>query len=74
MLITVGKQLATTLVHVLDQLSDYNQEAIHPKISNIEPYLETNRELYAPMPPKSSREVVVNITREGKAKPKASLD
>lgn len=74
MLVTLGKHLATALTQIIDQLGAYNPKAISPIISIIEPYIETDRDLYVHMPPKSSREVTFNITRQGKAKPKADLD
>ena len=73
-LILMGKLLATRLAYILEQLRDYNQEEIHPIISIIEPFIEPERELYAHMPPKKSREITLTVTRGGKAKPKASLD
>src|SRR5712692_3929265 len=42
--------------------------------TSLKPYLEIDRDLYARMPPKSSREVTIDVTVRGKAKPKASLD
>lgn len=74
MLVTLGKHLATILAQIIDQLSISNREAINPIISIIKPYIETDQDLYVHMPPKSSREVIINITRQGKAKPKADLD
>jgi hypothetical protein len=74
LLITLGKYLATALTQIIDQLSAYNPEAVYPIIEIIEPYIETDQDSYLRMPPKSSREVVINVTRQGKAKPKAHLD
>lgn len=74
MLVTLGKHLATILTQIIDQLGAYNPKAISPIISIIEPYIETDRDLDVHMPPKSSREVTLNITKQGKAKPKADLD
>jgi hypothetical protein len=74
LLIVMGKLLATRLAYILEQLWDYNQEAIHPITSIIEPFIESERELYAHIPPKRSREITLTVTRGGKAKPEASLD
>ncbi len=73
-LISISKLLAVALVHTLEQLKSYNEEAIYPIASLIEPYQNTNKDLTAHMPPKSSKEVTIEVTRRGKAKPKASLD
>lgn len=73
-LIYTGRLLAVMLAHTLDQLKNYNKGAIHPIVSFIEPYKNVNQELYAHMPPKASREVTIEVTRRGKAKPRASLD
>jgi len=71
----LGKLLATMLAHTLDQLKNYNEEAIYPILSLLEPYSrDTDQELYVRMPPKSSREVIIEVTRQGRAKPKADLD
>lgn len=35
---------------------------------------DTDKNLITSMPPKSSREVTIEVTRRGKAKPKASLN
>lgn len=73
-LITFGQQLAAALAKTLEQLAVYNKEAIHPIVAVLEPYMNVDRELQAHVPPKSSREVVLEVTRQGKAKPRASLD
>jgi hypothetical protein len=73
-LMIMGKLLATKLASILEQLRDYNLEYIHPITSIIEPFIEPERDLYAHMPPKKSREITLTVTRGGKAKPKASLD
>ena len=74
MLVTVGKGLAEALAKILDQLSQYDKDATDPIISILEPYIEKSQDLYVHMPPKSSREVTIEVTVRGKAKPKASLD
>ncbi len=73
-LISFGKLLAITLANTLNQLRNYNEEAIYPIVSFIEPYKKVDQDLYVRMPPKSSREVTIEVIRRGKAKPKADLD
>lgn len=73
-LISISMLLAVALVHTLEQLKGYNEEAIYPIASLIEPYQDTGKNLTTYMPPRSSREVTIEVTRRGKAKPKASLD
>ncbi len=74
LLVNLGEILATTLVNILEELSKYNRDAVYPITSILEPYLKTQQELFAHMPPKSSREITVNVARSGKAKPTVSLD
>lgn len=73
-LITLGKQLATKLAEILDQLKVHNEEAVYPIMSILEPYMETTEELDFSFPPKSSREVIIEITRRGKVEPTIYFD
>lgn len=68
MLIILGEHLAMWLAEVLDVLRTYNEEAIYPIVSILEPYMETS-ELDLRMPPISSRRVIINVTDRGRAKP-----
>jgi len=73
-LTTFGKQLATMLAEILRQLTIYNKEAIYPILSVIEPFMETEQNQNIAIPPRSSREVTIEITREGRVTPKIYLD
>lgn len=74
LLVHLGEILATTLVNILEELSKYNRDAVYPITSILEPYLKTQQELFAHIPPKSSREITINVARGGKARPTVSLD
>ncbi|HJT55304.1 MAG TPA: hypothetical protein VJ761_02325 [Ktedonobacteraceae bacterium] len=73
MLLILGEHLAMALTKILDQLNRYNQEAVFQIASIVEPYTAPQK-YEEHMPAKSSREVVINLTRGGKPKPKAHLD
>lgn len=72
-LLILGEHLAMTLTKILDQLNNYNQEAVFQIASIVEPYAASQKH-EEHMPAKSSREVVINVTHGGKPKPKAYLD
>ncbi len=69
-LVSLGVLFATGLAKILDMLRTRNQQAVYHILSILEPYIETDQNLYVRMPPKSSRKVTIEVTRHGKAKPK----
>lgn len=73
-LITHGKLLAKMLAQTLDQLRAYNEEAVYPIVSILEPYMEITQELDLRMPPISSRKVTLNVTDRGRAEPDLDLE
>ena len=74
LLITAGEYHAIQLVRVLDALKPLNEDAIYPIMSILEPYMEPIQEIDFHIPPKSSRDVIIEVTREGKAVPKIHFD
>jgi hypothetical protein len=71
LLVSRGKQLARELADILDLLQRFNREAIGPIISIVEPYMETDQNFSRwHMPPKSSEIITVDVTHQGKAKPR----
>ncbi|SRR6266436_1988649 len=73
-LIHFGNILAGLLAIVLDQLRAYNEQAVYPIVSILEPYMEPIQEIDFHIPPKSSREVIIEVIREGRAVPKIYFD
>jgi hypothetical protein len=73
-LVTLGKQLATWLTEVLAMLRTYNEQAIYPIVSILDPYMETTSGMDFSFPPKSSRKVTVEVTRKGKVTPTIYFD
>lgn len=73
-LASVGMLLAHMLAVTLDQLRIYNERAIYPIMSILEPYMEPIQEIDFHIIPKSSRDVIIEVTREGKAVPKIHFD
>ena len=74
LLITFGKYYAIQLIRVLDALKTLNEDAIYPITSILEPYMEPIPELNFSFPPKSSREVIIEVTRKGRVEPTIYLD
>jgi len=73
-LASIGMLLAKLLAYTLDQLRTYNERAVYPIMSILEPYMEPIQEIDFHIPPKSSRDVIIELTREGKAVPKIHFD
>jgi hypothetical protein len=73
-LASVGMLLASMLAYTLDQLRAYNERAIYPIMSILEPYMKATEELDLRMPPLSSRRVTINVTDRGRAKPDLSIE
>lgn len=70
----LGNQLAILLAKVLDELEKNNQEAIGPIVSILEPYMPPTPDFKIHIPPKSSREVTIQLTDLGRVLPKIYLD
>ncbi len=62
------------LAYTLDQLRAYNERAVYPIMSILEPYMKATEELDLRMPPLSSRRVTINVTDRGRAKPDLSIE
>ncbi len=75
-LLAIGKQLAESLARILEQLAAAdNTVAIRSLLKDIQPFIEEQEQaISVKMPPKSSRQIELTITRREKAKPDASLD
>jgi len=73
-LASVGMLLASMLAYTLDQLRAYNERAVYPIMSILEPYMKVTEELDLRMPPLSSRRVTINVTDRGRAKPDLSIE
>lgn len=73
-LVSFGVLLATGLAKTLDQIRAFNEQAIYPIMSILEPYMQPIQEIDFHIPPKSSREVIIEVTREGRAVPKIYFD
>lgn len=74
MLITFGEYYAIRLAGVLDVLEAYNPAAVFSIASILEPYMAPIPEMNFSFPPKSSREVIFDVTRKGKVEPTIYLD
>jgi hypothetical protein len=69
-LTSFAEQLAIGLAQTLNILKIYNEPAINQIMTVLEPYMEAIPEIDFHIPPKSSREVIIEVTREGRATPK----
>ncbi len=73
-LVSLGVLFATGLAKILDMLRTRNQQAVYHILSILEPYMEPVPELNFSFPPKSSREVIIEVTRKGRVEPIIYLD
>jgi len=73
-LTSFAEQLAIGLAGTLNILMIYNKPATYRIVSILSPYMEAIPELGFPIPSKSSREVVIEVTREGRIPPKFYFD
>src|SRR5260370_4350119 len=73
-LTSFAEQLAVGLAHTLNILKIYNEPAIYQIMTVLEPYMEAIPEIDFHIPPKSSREIIIEVTREGRATPKIYFD
>jgi hypothetical protein len=64
LLIAYGEYYAIQLTRVLDVLATYHQDAIEPIMSILDPYIEPIPVIDFHIPPKSSREIEIEIFRE----------
>lgn len=69
LLAQTGIQYATRLASILDKLGKLNSEAIYPIMSILDPYMEPTPIIDFHIPPKSSRELIIDVTKEGRATP-----
>jgi hypothetical protein len=69
LLALTGIQYAKRLASILDELGKLNSEAIYPIMSILDPYIEPIPIIDFHVPPKSSREFTIEVTREGRTKP-----
>jgi hypothetical protein len=70
----IGCILGNVLAELLDQLQTYNEAATYPIISILEPYFEETPIIDFHIRPNSSREIILEVSREGKAVPYIPCD
>lgn len=68
-LTSFAQQLAIGLAGALNVLRIYNEPAISPIMSILEPFMITTSGMDFSFPPKSSRKINVEVTRRGKVEP-----
>lgn len=65
----IAEQLAIGLAHILSVLENYDKPAVYRIMSILDPYIEEIPELDFHIPPKSEREALMKVTREGRISP-----
>src|SRR5260370_12701655 len=70
----IAEQLAIGLAQTLGVLEIYDKPSVNRIMSILNPYIEEIQELDFHIPPKSSREVIIEVTREGKVPQHFHLD
>jgi hypothetical protein len=66
---SLAEHLAVWLARTLDVLRGYDEQAIYPIMSILEPYMEETPDIDFPFPPKSSRDVTIKVTNRGRVTP-----
>jgi hypothetical protein len=72
-LTSLTEQLAVWLVKALNVLRVYNEPAIYPIMSILEPYMEETPDIDFSFPPKSSQDVIIKVTNRGRVTPTISI-
>jgi len=70
----IAEHLAIGLAQTLSVLEIYDKPAVYRIMSILDPYIEEIPELDFHIPPKSSREVIIEVTREGRVPPHFHFD
>ncbi len=73
-LTSFAENLAIGLAGTFNVLRIYNEPAIYRIMSILEPYITTTTGMDFSFPPKSSRKVIVEVTRRGKVEPTIYFD
>lgn len=71
---SLAEHLAIWLAGTLDVLRTYNEQAIYPIMSILEPYMEEAPELDFSFPPKSSQDVTIKVISRGRVTPTISIE
>jgi hypothetical protein len=72
-LTSLTEQLAVWLVKALNVLKVYNEPAIYPIMSILEPYMEETPDIDFSFPPKSSQDVTIKVINRGRVTPTISI-
>ena len=70
----IAEHLAIGLAQTLSVLEIYDKPSVYRIMSILDPYIEEIPELDFHIPPKSSREVIIEVTREGRVPPQFYFD
>ncbi len=70
----IAEHLAIGLAQTLSVLEIYDKPSVYRIMSILDPYIEEIPELDFHIPPKSSREVTIEVTREGRVPPHFHFD
>lgn len=65
----LAEQLAIGLAQILSVLENYDRSAVYHIMSYLEPYIEEITDEDFRIPPKSEREALIKVTREGRVPP-----